>query len=225
MTALAVVKNGPETLDERLAAAQWAEIAPRKKVDELTAALTAAVEAGDYAAADKIQGQLPAAREALALAEVEARVLRESRQALDAQLEAERRELGERQRREEAQRAIGEAMAADKRACEHVGEHVGRMYDHLEAALAEFREAQACERAAGAERRRMWQGRADLGEIAGVPRWIQSPNDASILAEMVPLIRELRTWKGPEDRPPRPAVTSAASAPGAGPLVRQSPFR
>ena len=88
--ALAVVKSGPATLDERLASARRAEIAPRKRVAELAEALTAAVDEHDYATADKLQPQLQAAREELALAEVEARILAEAAAAIEAELAAQR---------------------------------------------------------------------------------------------------------------------------------------
>ena len=221
MAALAVVRDGP-TLDEKLAEAQRAEIAPRNKVAELTAALEAAAEAKDYAKADKLQAQLVPAREALALAEVEARVLRESRQALDAQLAAERRELEERRRREEAQRVIGEALAADKRAREHIESHVGLMYEHLRAAIAEFREAQGWEQEAGTELRRMWQARMTAGEVDSMPGRIAVPNQASILADNDPVVRELVKWNGPERRTPTPVFVAGAA--GNRGTVRQSPW-
>jgi hypothetical protein len=230
MAALAVVRDGP-TLDERLAEAQRAEIAPRNKVAELTSALEAAIEAKDYAKADKLQAQLIPAREALALAEVEARVLRESRQALDAQLAAERRELEDRQLREKAQRAIGEAGAAAKRAQEHIEAYVARMYEHLEAAQAAFREAQAWQQEAGAEERRVWQARMEAGEIDGMPRFIPAPNQASILADTVPVIGALAKWTGPAYRTPPPVAVSTAGPAGAarpfggGAAVQSSPWQ
>lgn len=220
MAALAVVRNGP-TLDERLAEAQRAEIAPRNKVAELTTALAAAVEAKDYSRADKLQAQLVPAREALALAEVEARVLRESRQALDAQLAAERRELEDRQRRDEAQWAIGEARAADAIAQAQIEAHITRAYELLAGAQAEIREAQEWEQKASAEQRRVWQARMAAGEIDSMPRLIPPERKASNLADTVPLVGALVRWDGPPRRPaPAPAVTGAT---GRG-TIQQSPW-
>lgn len=224
MAALAVVRNGP-TLDDRLAEAQRAEIEPRRKVDELTAALEAAIEAKDYAKADKLQAQLGPAREALALAEVEARVLRESRQALDAQLAAERRELEERRQREEAQRVIGDAIAADQRAQELIDTCVSQMHEHLAAAKAAFLEAQTWEQKAGAEHRRMWQARVLAGEVASMPGRLPTPNKASVLADTTPLIRELVKWAGPPYRAPQQVVVAEGRGHGGRGLTRESPFR
>ncbi len=210
MAGLAVVRDSP-TLDERLAEAQRAEIAPRNKVAELTSALEAAIEAKDYARADKLQAQLVPAREALALAEVEARVLRESRQALDAQLAADRRELEDRQRRDEAQQAIGEARAADAIAQEQIEAHLMRMYEHAAAAQAELSVAQEWERKATAEQRRVWEARLAAGEIDSMPRIIPPERKVSTLADAVPLVGALARWDGPPQRTaPVPAATGGA---------------
>jgi hypothetical protein len=220
MAALAVVGDGP-TLDERLAEARQAEIAPRNKVAELTSALEAAIEAKDYAKAGKLQGQLVPAREALALAEVEARVLREQRQALDNQLAADRRGLEDQQRRDEAQRAIGEAQAADALAQAQIDACITRMYEHLAAARADLIEAQGWQQKASDEQRRVWQARMTAGEIDGMPRIIPPERKVSVLADSVPLVGVLVRWDGPPHRPG--PVPAAAPASGRG-AIQPSPW-
>jgi len=218
MAGLAVVRDSP-SLDERLADARRAEIAPRNKVAELTSALEAAIEAKDYAKADKLQAQLVPAREALALAEVEARVLRESRQELDRVAAAAQRELEDRQRRDEAQQAIGEARAADAIAQEQIEAHLTRMYDYAAAAQAELSEAQEWEQKASAEQRRVWQARMAAGEIDSMPRIIPPERKVSNLADNVPLVGALQRWEGPPR--PRPAPVPAATGRG---TIQQSPW-
>jgi hypothetical protein len=118
MAALAVVRTGPETLAGRLAAAERAQVAPRKKAAELSAALTAAVGAHDYAAADQLQPQLQQAREELALAEVEARIVAEVAAAAEAERQAEREAIARARdvdvARGDRDRAMAERQAAQE---------------------------------------------------------------------------------------------------------------
>src|SRR5579859_7754761 len=79
----AVSGSGDGALADRLAAAQAAAAGPRKRVSDLEAALAAAVEAADFAAAADIQRQLEPAREALALADVDVRVITEAQDAAE----------------------------------------------------------------------------------------------------------------------------------------------
>lgn len=155
--------DAPE-LAERLAAAQAAVEGPRQQVAELTAALQAAVGRQDYAEAARLQEQLPAAREALALAEVDVRVITERAQALAAETDAERRAVDEQQQRDEAQRTIAHAQEAGARARAQVDAAITEMWEHVTAAQEALNRALSWEPATREHAQRIIQANHVLGK-------------------------------------------------------------
>jgi hypothetical protein len=184
-----------ESLAERIAAAGAAVTEPRRRVSELEADLAAAVERSDYAAAAKAQERLPAAREELALAEVDLRVLSEAQARLDAAAAAEQRVIQEAQARDEARRVVEDAMASEKRALDGIEEALAQMRAAIGAAKDAFRQAQAWEAKAYQERARAHQAHVTLGERPNGMR-ITAPNRASVLLEQDKTVRALMQWGG-----------------------------
>jgi len=184
-------------LADRLAAAQAAAIEPQRRVSELEAALADAVDRSDFAAAAEIQQQLPAAREALGLAEVDVRVITETQAALAAAADAERRKIAEAQQRDQAQRVIEDAQAAEEQTLDAVDAALAEMRDHLRAARNAFQQAQAVEPGVLQARRQAIEARRTLGEWPShhpgpVPT---APNNCQVLADTDPLVRELARWR------------------------------
>jgi hypothetical protein len=184
-------EGAPVSLADRLAAAQAAMEAPRQRVSELEAALAAAEEAKDYAAAARIQEELPAPREALALAEAEVRIIGEAQAAVNAVADAERQRIAKAREREEAERALALARDAEQRAAgqENAAESV--FWGHLAAARGAFQRMGA----AGADRtaamQQQVQIRVLLGEVPAPGPRVPWAGRASALKESSALVREL----------------------------------
>jgi hypothetical protein len=191
-------RGAGESLADRLSHAQAAVAAPRRRVSELEAALAAAIERADYAAAAEFQEQLPAAREALALAEVDVRVITEAQAALAAAADAERREIAEAQRRDDARRVIENSVAAEAQAAEARDTALAAMRSYLGSAKAAYQQALAVEGAIGAVRHQAVQAQHVLGEFPPGdpgPRVVGS-NVARSLADSDPLVAALAGWRG-----------------------------
>lgn len=214
MAALASVSKLREpTLDEQIQAARAEEAPRREKASQLEAALRQALADGDYGEAARLQPELRRAREALAAYEGTTTGLVHLQAAITQAEAQETRSIEEARRKAEGQRITGDAIIAQQAAKEQIAACLGRAWEHLEAAREEFRQAQAWERKAGSEHRRMLQGRVMAGEIDAMPRYIPAPNEASVLADSTPLIRELVKWAGPPvPRPPQPVATAGPSA-------------
>jgi hypothetical protein len=197
---LAAVEEGePQvTLAGKLAAAQAAVAAPQRRVSELEAALAAAVEAPDFAAAARIQEELPAARERLALAEVEVRVIGEAQAAVNAAADAERRRVAEAQQREELQRVLEAALAAEQQALGQIDAALGVMRGHLAAAKGALQRAGSHEGTVLEARRRAIEARRALGEFPPGHPGPQAAGAGRVQSVIGgdPLIAELARWRG-----------------------------
>ena len=188
---------GKLSLADRLAAAQAAVAGPQRRVSELEATLTAAVEKGDYASAAVTQAELRPAREALALAEVDVRVIGEALAALDAAAGAELRQVEEAQRRELAQAALAVAGEKERAAQAEIDGALAGVWDHIRAAQDDYRRALAAQDAIRQARQAEAQARGVLeplppGHHYPVP---SGENRVGVLADNDPLIRELARWR------------------------------
>jgi hypothetical protein len=185
------------SLADRLAAAQAAVTGPQRLVGELEAALADAVGRSDFATAAEIQAQLPPAREALGLAEVDVRVVQETQAALATAADAERRRVAEAQQRDQAQRALEDAMAAEQQTLDAVDAALAEMREHLVAAWGAFQRAQSVEPGVLDARWRAVEARRVLGEWPA-----QDPGPAPVPSNRTqaaagsdPLVRELLRWQ------------------------------
>jgi hypothetical protein len=208
LTPLAGGGAAPEgPLADRLAAAQAAVAEPQRRVAELEAALADAVERSDYATAAEVQAQLPAAREALGLAEVDVRVVAETQVALAATADAERQEITEAQRRDQARQTIEASGAVEQRTQSEIDAALGEMRRFLVAARTAYRRALAEQDSILLVRRVAAQARFDLGEIGEPPNpfgekhprplgppVVMGENRVSVLADTDPLIGALVKW-------------------------------
>lgn len=191
MALAAVPDPTPPSLADRLAEAQRAEVGPRSRVAELQAAFDGALAAKKYADADRLQGELQAAREALVQAEGVTRGFREGLAFAEAQRATEKRALAEAQRRDEARRIIEDAMAAEKRALDSLEQAIAETYATLDAAREAFQRAQAWETKTAAERLRIRDARVMLEEIPYNTPPLPKPNKMAVLRGNDSLMREL----------------------------------
>jgi chromosome segregation ATPase len=196
---LAAVADEPattESLQDRLRAAQAAVTDPQRQVSELEAQLAVAVAAADFASAAKVQALLPAARETLALAEVDVRVLTETQARLNAQAAATQQSVTDAQRAAEGQQMLESALAGEQRALSFVSEALEQLYATVEAAREAYTRALDWEQKAGGERRRAHEARVMLGAAEPIAR-ISAPDNASRIQETDPLVRILTSWRRP----------------------------
>lgn len=230
MALAAVRTETPVSLADRIAEAQRAEVRPRNRLADLQGQFGQALEAKDYASADRLQGELQAAREALVMAEALTRGLREGQALSDAQRAEEQQSVRRAREVAEARLDIEAARIAEAQALDGIEESLAQLWATIGAAQDAYRQALALERRALDEKRRWWQARVTAGEADTVPGRIMGPDPASILIDTVPLIKQLMTWTGPERATPRPVITAAAAPSGSarpfggGGLVRSSPW-
>lgn len=197
---LAAVEAEPEdakpqaSLADRLAAAEAAVTEPQRRVAELEAGLAAAIEASDFAAAAVVQEQLPAARQALALATVNARALAETQAAIEQERQATERAIQEARQRDEAKRIIEAASAAERQALDQVDAALGVMRGHLAAAKGALQRAQGAEAGVIAARRQAVQAQVMLGEFEAPGPRVFGPSTTQALADTDVLVRELIRW-------------------------------
>lgn len=210
------------TLAERLAAAEAAEEAPRQEAMGLSARHTAAVAAGDYAEAARLQPLLNNAREQLAIAEGTTRGLREGLALTQEQQAAAERAVRQAQAQAEARSIIEDAMAAEKRAMEAIDETLAQLWIDTAALQDRYRHALALEDVVWQERERAYRAHVTLGERPDGMR-IPKPNHATVLTDNNPVVRELVKWKGPERRLPPPVFVANGPAGGRG-GTQQSPW-
>jgi hypothetical protein len=187
-----------ESLADRLSHAQAAVAAPRRRVSELEAALAAAVEQSDYEAAAELQEQLPGAREALALAEVDVRVIEEAQAALAAAADAERRAVEQARQRDDAQRQVEASGAAEQQILDQVDAALVEAREHLTAARGAWLRALNLETRVLDHRRRAVEAQRVLGEFPAHHPGpaVVGPNQARSLADTDPLVAELARWRG-----------------------------
>jgi hypothetical protein len=183
----------PESLAGRLAAARAAVTSPRRRVAGLEAELAAAVEKADYDAAAEIQKRLPAAREELALAEVDLRVLTEAQVALDAAADAERRSLAEAQQRDAARRRLAEMQRLEAETLAELDAKIENFWAALRAAKAVLAEAKSLQWQVGQARAEGHLARVQLGEVEP-GRGPDAPNKASVLVEYHAVARAVDSW-------------------------------
>lgn len=209
------------TLAERLAVAEAAEQAPRQEAMGLSARHTAAVAAGDYAEAARLQPLMNAAREQLAIAEGTTRGLREGLALTQEQQAAAQRAEQQAQAEAEARRVVEDAMAAESRAMDAIEESLAQLWATIGAAQDCYRQALALETKVWQERERAYRAHVTLGERPDGMR-IVKPNHATVLTDNNPVVRELAKWAGPERRLPQPVFVADAAGPRG--QVRQSPW-
>lgn len=192
----------------RLAAAQAAVAGPRQRVAELEGALAVAVEASDFAEAAAIQQQLPAAREALALTEIDMRVIEEQQRSLAEAEAAEARQIAEAQRRDQARKVIEASGDEEQRIQAQIDEALDAMRTKLAGARADYQRALTAQAEILGLRRAAAQAEFDLGEVAPPPNPFgeKRPRAAgppvvfgevrvSSLRDHDPLIRALAEWR------------------------------
>lgn len=197
--ALAAVRSQETTaptLADRVAEAQRAEVRPRNRLGELQAAFDQALGAKRYADADGLQNEISAAREALAVCEGTTRGLREGLAVVEAERAAQQEAIAAAQRRDEAQRIIGDAVEQERQGLDQIEAAVASMKACLGAARDAFHLAQSWETKVGQERGRAMSARVTLGEIPYPPPRAVAPNAASVLAERDQLVRALMAWDG-----------------------------
>jgi hypothetical protein len=188
----------PPSLADRLTEARRAETAPRNRLAKLQAAFDAALREHRLDEAHQLQGQLPAAREALAIAEGTTRGLAEWKDTIDRQHASEQAALAEARRHEEAHRILNASVVAEQAAKDGVEKDLAEMRAALDAARHAYERAVAGE---GSVRFAQTQGlsaRATLGQYGAAVGPPRAPgwNRASALAGTEPIIRELARWRG-----------------------------
>lgn len=213
--------TGELTLAERIAEAEQAEEAPRQEAMSLSALHTAAVAAGNYAEAARLQPLLNTARERLVIAEGTTRGLRDGQAVADAARAEEQRAIQQAHARDEARGIIEDAMAAERQAMAAIEESLAQLWATISAARDCYRQALALETKVWQERERAYRAHVTLGERPAGMR-IVKPNHATVVADRDPLVRELSEWKGPELRTPPPVF--AAGAAGSCGTVQQAPW-
>jgi hypothetical protein len=185
----------PLTLAERLDAARKAEAAPQQRAAELEAAVTAAIERRDFAEAARLEPEVQAAREAAALAAAATRALAEGAAAVGADRERRQSARDKAERQVAAQQVIAEALTAEQVATTLIAQHLDVMWRRLTEAKAAFGEALEAEMAAGRAYRQVLAGRVAAGESEGMPTYISTANDATVVGERDELVRVLRRWR------------------------------
>lgn len=193
---LTAVDGGGGALAERLAAAEAAAAGPRKRVSDLEAELAVAVEAEDFGTAVELQRQLEPAREEMALAEVDVRVISEVQGAAEEARQAGQRAVQEAQRRAQAQDMLNGALVAQGDARDATAAALAVMRSNLLAARAAYDEARRAETGVGTAQRQEIQARRLLGEYGSDPGPLApGANTAEALAGRDPLVRELARWR------------------------------
>jgi hypothetical protein len=189
-----VASSGP--LAERRTEAEAAAAGPRQRVADLEAALAAALEAADFETAAEVQRQLEPAREELALALVDVRVITESQAALEQERQAARRAVQEAEFRARAQDMLDAANEADLQAREATQAALGLMRSNLLAARAAFDEARRAEAGVVTAQRQAIEARRALGEYGRNPGPVATgSNSVQVLVDGDPLVRELARWR------------------------------
>jgi hypothetical protein len=193
--ALAAVKTDPPpaSLAERVAEAARAEVRPRNRVAELQGQFDQALAAKKYADADRLQGELQAAREALVMAEALTRGLREGQALAEAQRAEEQRAIQQAHAEDEARRVVEDATACEREALDRIEESLAQFWATIGAAQDLFRQAQAWEVKVWQERERAYRAQVLLGERPDGMK-MTAPNQASVLQDTYAVIRELVKW-------------------------------
>lgn len=175
----ATMTTAPD-LNGRLAEARSEAEKVRGELSKAENDLAAAVDRGDYPAAEKAKQRVEALRPHMALADASVKALAEAMAALDTQRQAEQAEAQRQAREEAARRVIDEAVAAEREAEESANRHMAEALAGLEAVRASLQAAKQAEQDGGNARRAAAQAQADLGGPVGVagPR-IVSPSWAS----------------------------------------------
>jgi hypothetical protein len=187
--------GGNGALAGKLAEAQAAAAGLRKRLSDLEAALAVAVEAVDFTGAADLQRQLEPAREELALAEIEIRVIGEAQAGVEQARQAAQRAVQEAQQRAQAQGMLDAANEADRHARETTAAALDVMRSNLLAARAAFDEARRAEAGVGTAQRQAIEARRAMGEYGRNPGPVATGSNAvQALAGRDPLVRELARW-------------------------------
>jgi chromosome segregation ATPase len=181
----------PMTLADRLAAAEAAAVPLRERVRALEAALSRAVSAGGYGQAAQIQAELDGARQQLAIADAEVRILQGTERAVADQRVRDHDDLERARRRHTAQAEIGHAIQAERQALDDLDDALDQFWALVAATQAKFREAQSCEQRAGAARQRVIDVRVEIGQMQAPGPKAAAPNKTSVLLGENPAVRAI----------------------------------
>ncbi|MFB6567371.1 hypothetical protein [Streptomyces noursei] len=175
----AAVTSTPPDLPGRLADARAEAEKVRGELSSAENALAAALERGDFKAADGAKQRVEALRPHLALAEATEKALSDAMAALDAHRQAEHAAAVRQAREEAAQRAFGRAAAAEREAQESAERHYAEALAGVEAVRVSLQAAKQAERD-GAEARRA--AVVAQAEVAGAepPQFTAAPAWASV---------------------------------------------
>jgi hypothetical protein len=158
---MAATMTAPD-LHGRLADARTEAEKVRGDLSKAENALAAAVERGDYPAAEEAKQRVEALRPHMALADASVRALTDALAALDAQRQQEQAAAQRQAREEAAQRAYNEAVAAEREAEEAANRHMAEALAGLEAVRVSLQAAKQAEQAGGNARRAAVQAQAEL---------------------------------------------------------------
>jgi hypothetical protein len=193
---LTVVEDGTGPLAERRAAAVAAAAGPQARVSGLEADIAGAVERGDYTKAGELQPLLIEAKEVLAVASLELRLLDESRAEIERARQDAQREVQEAEYRDRAQRMLDAAEGARQDALDATNAALSVMRSNLLAAQAAYQEARRAEEGVLAATRQEYEARRQLGQYGRDPGPVAvGSNQCQALANTDPLVRELAKWR------------------------------
>jgi hypothetical protein len=183
-------------LATRLAESRAAELPHRERVAGLELELHQAVGSGDYATAAVAQRELPAARQALVIAQASTHSL-EAGERLIAESEAAEREAIEAQRRrDEARARLPLHQAAEDEGGAALDQLRERIHDQLRTLQRSMREITAIEQAIGRARARIAEDLVACGDRPGPVTIPPAPNRLSAIVANHPLLRQIRDWSG-----------------------------
>lgn len=192
MTAALVLPG----LADRLAEARAAEVPLRERVCDLEHCLRQAVGEADYATADRLQAELPAARQALVIAEASTASLEAGERQIAEREAADRAAIEAQRHRDEARARLPLHQAAEDEGLEELDRLRDRIQCDIQRLQASMRSVTAVEASVGRARARLAEDLVACGDRPGPVHVPPPPNKLSAVIENHPLLRQIRDWSG-----------------------------